>query len=111
MLRIRSRFDHWLPKLLGVNAIVLYPFVLFGAQRENVARETIQHEFIHVRQVRARGWCRFYASYLAQYLLWRLKGKRHDRAYRNISFEIEAYGDQARIELSNAEEDEFDRGC
>jgi hypothetical protein len=45
---------------------------------------------IHVRQIRASGWFYFYLLYAFEYLRNRFTMK-HYEAYRNISFEIEAF--------------------
>jgi hypothetical protein len=102
-VRIRIRYGHWIPRALGVEGIVLYPFVLFRRGRERTSLVTLQHEMIHVRQVRARGLFGFYARYAWEYAKGRARGRGHDEAYRRISFEAEAYRDQARIALSEAE--------
>ena len=83
-----SRLARW----LGVAAITLYPFVLFRDAEPGPALVT--HERIHVAQVRAHGWLRFYAGYLWQYAHGRLSGLGHTGAYRAIGYEAEAYAHQ-----------------
>ena len=51
----------------------------------------LRHELVHVRQMRALGVIRFGWLYLGEYVRNRLAGMRPDDAYRNISFEREAF--------------------
>lgn len=106
MIPVRLRYRHWIPRLAGVQAIVLYPYVLFSATKEKVSPLLLKHEMVHVRQVRREGWIRFYAAYLREYFALRLRGKSRDEAYRKISFEREAYASAGQIELSEAEKKE-----
>lgn len=106
-MKIRIKENHWYPKWLGVDAITLMPFILLsGSLSEARINETLAHEWIHVKQVRQIGWSKFYASYLWQYLVGRFKGKSHDDSYYNISFEKEAYENQA--EMRNPAEWEYE---
>lgn len=73
----------------GINAIVLYPFVIFADKYPSAY--IINHENIHLAQIRELGCFRFYYSYIAQYIRFRRFGKNHDSAYRLISFEQEAF--------------------
>ena len=50
----------------------------------------IAHEITHCRQYQQLGAWRFRAKYLAAYFKNRRSGMRHDQAYLQISFEIEA---------------------
>lgn len=78
-------------KPFRINAIVLYPFILFY-DKEPV-EEIIRHEMVHIDQIKRLGVGKFYALYLYEYLKGRKNGLSHDEAYRNISFEREAYGE------------------
>ena len=78
----------FLPK--GVRAITLYPFIL--TPYAALSDETLRHEMVHVAQVERLGWFRFYASYLGYYLVNLVKYRNHQEAYRNIPYEMEAYG-------------------
>lgn len=100
---VRPRYNHWFAKILGVKAIVLYPYILFSEKKEEVSLFTLQHEMIHVRQVREFGWIRFYSTYLWEYFRHRLRTKSRAQAYYQISFEKEAYQNQDRVVLSESE--------
>ena len=110
MIPVRLRYRHWIPRLIGVDAIVLYPYVLFTGAKEGIAPLLLKHEMIHVRQVRREGWAGFYARYLKEYFSLRLKGKNRNEAYRNISFEQEAYELAGAVELSEMEKKEVGVG-
>lgn len=90
-------FSSRVPRWLGVEAIVLYPFVFFRQPRDKTAESTMRHELIHVRQIRERGWLGFYTRYLFEYARERWRGRSHDAAYRAIAFEAEAYRDQDKL--------------
>lgn len=100
------RQGHWLPRLLGVQAITLYPFVLLADKAEGLSREqlpvwvqTVCHEWIHVREIRARGWFRFYGTYLWEFVTAFLKTRSYDKAYRAVGAEQRAYGGQDEVQL------------
>jgi hypothetical protein len=76
-------------KPLRINAIVIYPFVLYCDSHPS--ESIITHEQVHLDQIKRLGVRKFYTSYLWQYFQGRRKGLSHDEAYRNISFEKEAY--------------------
>jgi hypothetical protein len=78
-----------LPK--SVLAMALWPFILVNANKELTA-STLRHEKIHLRQQVELLLVFFYLWYGIEYLI-RLVMYRGDtdKAYRNISFEREAY--------------------
>lgn len=76
-------------KTLGVEGIVLYPFIFFSDA--NPGPVLINHEMIHISQIKKNGILRFYLLYLKEYFVNRLKGMKHNEAYFSISFEKEAY--------------------
>lgn len=76
-------------RLFKINAIVLYPFVLY--QEKNPPAIIVAHEKVHLRQIKEIGVFKFYVQYLMEYAHGRRKGMSHYEAYRNISFEKEAY--------------------
>lgn len=64
-------------------------FIKPGLSKAREAR-LIAHEKVHVDQYREEGTARFLAKYFAEYLVNLIKYKNHHRAYREISYEIEA---------------------
>lgn len=79
-------------RLFRINGIVLWPFLFYADADPNPIIRN--HEEIHLEQLRQKGIMKFYFQYLAEYFQGRLKGLKHDEAYRNISFEREAYTHQ-----------------
>jgi hypothetical protein len=73
----------------GIRGIVLYPFVIYAPKRPDAILE--HHEYIHWQQIKVFGFFNFYGLYVREYLRGRRKGLNHDQAYREISFEKEAY--------------------
>lgn len=84
-------------RMFSVHAIVLYPFIFFADK--NPDQILINHELIHVDQINRLGVLKFYFLYLKEYGTLRLKGKKHDEAYKGISFEEEAYRRQNETKI------------
>jgi len=76
-------------KRFNINAIVLYPFVLYCDR--DPGKRIISHEMVHFDQIRKDGVVTFYSRYLLEYFRGRYEGLSHYEAYRNISYEKEAY--------------------
>lgn len=81
-------------KAIKVNGIVLYPFIFFSDKTPD--KVLINHEMIHVSQIKRDGLLRFYGNYLKEYFIFRLSKMNHQQAYRSISYEIEAYDNQEK---------------
>lgn len=79
-------------KYFGINGIVLYPFVFYASRHPE--QMVLNHERIHLDQIRRDGFIRFYANYLKEYFQGRRRGLSHHEAYRAISYEAEAYAHQ-----------------
>tara|TARA_R110000764_G_scaffold214229_1_gene300705 strand:+ start:452 stop:733 length:282 start_codon:yes stop_codon:yes gene_type:complete len=91
-MEIKLIKNSFIPKMLKVDAITIYPFIFFASKTMN--RTILSHELIHINQVETYGWFRFYSSYAVEYLSYRLRGDSPDVAYNKISYEIEAYRKQ-----------------
>jgi hypothetical protein len=76
---------------LNINAIVIYPFVFYCEAKPS--EEILEHEQIHLNQIKRDGVFCFYIRYLKEYLRGRLDGLSHYDAYRNISYEKDAFKD------------------
>lgn len=72
-------------------AITLYPFVFVSKKADLHDSVLVNHEKIHLRQQRELLVLTFYVLYLAEYGKGRWKGLSHYEAYRQISFEQEAF--------------------
>ena len=74
-----------------INGITIFPFIFL---RESAFKENkilINHEKIHIRQQLELLIIFFYLWYVVEYYYWCFKLKDKHLAYRNISFEREAY--------------------
>lgn len=80
---------------LHVNGMALFPFVLVRDRSLLESGDFVRHERIHLRQQLECGILPFYILYLGMYLINRLKGMSHYRAYRLILFEKEAFEHQS----------------
>ncbi len=76
------------PKL-WVEGMALFPFIF--VKNKNPDFVLINHEKIHHRQQLEMLILPFYIFYACEYFYRRIKGDRHHEAYKNISFEREAY--------------------
>lgn len=86
-MKIRRRFNHWIPQLLNVDGITLYPFILFRRTVLTVKndRNLYKHEWVHIEQYRREGVIVFAIKYLWQ---------QFTKGYKENRFEIEAYSRQ-----------------
>lgn len=81
----------------GYTAIALYPFV-FVRDKALVAQPVLlNHERIHLRQQAELLVLPFYIWYLIEYGIRYFKHKDQKAAYRNISFEREAYTNETDL--------------
>jgi len=74
-----------------ISGITLFPFIFLKKSEYLQNRILINHEKIHIRQQMELLVLPFYIWYLTEYYIKYLKYRNPDRAYRNISFEREAY--------------------
>lgn len=88
---VRTGFPWWMRPFLmqGVVAITIGRRIWIRADAYSEA--LLRHERTHVRQMRDLGVIRFLWRYLREYVRNRLGGMSADAAYRNISFEQEAF--------------------
>lgn len=76
---------------LKINGIAIFPFIILCRKDLKLDRTLINHEKIHIRQQLELLILFFYLWYSAEYCFWYLKLKNKNLAYKNISFEKEAY--------------------
>ncbi len=107
-MKIKVFYESKFAKLINVLGITLYPFIFMSQNKDYCARnKIIEHEFMHVRQVRKHGWFKFYLTYLYEYFRNRFIGFDSDKAYLEISFEKEAYKSQSVVVLTEEEKQEI----
>lgn len=87
----------------GFAAINLFGIIFARKEYKPLSDRTLRHEAIHTEQMRELGYIGFYILYLLEWLYRLPKQCRTGQsAYRNISFEQEAYRKQNRkFYLSN----------
>lgn len=84
------------------NAIALYPFVILRHKSLAKNRVLINHEKIHLRQQIELLIIPFYILYLLEYCYRLIQYKNTFEAYRNISFEREAYQNESNLSYLNS---------
>jgi hypothetical protein len=82
----------------GYAAMALFPFIFVHDEKMKQNRVLINHERIHLRQQAELLVLPFYIWYVTEYIVNRLRYKDAKKAYRNISFEREAYGYEMNTE-------------
>ncbi|MFD2146667.1 hypothetical protein [Mucilaginibacter antarcticus] len=76
---------------LNVDGMAIYPFILLKKADHRRDAVLIRHETIHLKQQQEMLVLPFYMVYLIIYLFNLFRFKNHDRAYKAIIFEREAY--------------------
>ncbi len=93
MTKITEVENSKIARLLGVHAIMLYPYVLYAKTPNQAIRK---HELTHVVQAEREGVCKFYLKYIGYYLWGLVRYMSHKKAYRNIPYEVEARAAERR---------------
>lgn len=75
-------YNSWLTRVLCLDGLVLYPFILLSTSKEETLPSTLKHELTHVNQIKRDGWCKFYY----QYCVYTCRD-----CYQNNNYEQEAY--------------------
>jgi len=81
-----------------ISGITLFPFILLRKKELRHNQLLINHEKIHLRQQLELLIIPFYIWYLSEYYIKYLKYKNPELAYRNISFEREAYANDQNLD-------------
>lgn len=76
----------------------MFPFILLRQKELRHNQSLINHEKIHLRQQLELLIIPFYIWYLSEYYIKYLKYKDPELAYRNISFEREAYENDQNLD-------------
>lgn len=87
------------PNFFKYAGITLFPFIFLNEKiKDKNNTVLINHEKIHLRQQIELLIFFFYIIYLSNYLFNLIKYKNHNRAYRNILFEREAYDNEIKLD-------------
>ena len=89
-------FKYLVPK--GYTAITIYPFIMLKHKRQKDDMILINHEKIHIRQQLELLVLPFFIWYGIEFLIRLVQFKNWSRAYRNISFEREAYENEKDLD-------------
>lgn len=81
----------------GFAGLALFPFIFLKEKKHVHNVVMIQHEKIHIRQQIELLIVPFYVWYFVEFLFRYLQHKNKELAYRNISFEREAYQNESKI--------------
>lgn len=87
MFLIASKY--LIPK--GYHGLAIFPFVFVKYKSDIKNRVFINHEQIHLRQQLEMLLLPFFLWYFIEFMVRFIQYKNFDLAYRNISFEREAY--------------------
>lgn len=87
-------YNRWIPFGKNYYAINLFG-VLFA--KGPCSEQTINHEKIHTSQMKELLFIPFYIVYVLEWLIRLIKYKNSFLAYKNISFEREAYKNQNNL--------------
>ncbi|HEX9979671.1 MAG TPA: hypothetical protein VGB50_03805 [Flavobacterium sp.] len=78
----------------GFRGITLYPFIIIGTDTDRNNKLLVDHERIHIRQQGELLVVFFFIWYGIEFLLRLIRYRDRNKAYRNISFEREAYSNE-----------------
>lgn len=79
------------------NAVTIFPFVFVQAKRMREDSVLINHEQIHIIQSLELLVLPFYVLYVMEFFIRFVRCRDFNRAYRNISFEREAYHNETDL--------------
>jgi hypothetical protein len=100
--RVRVGYPWWLRPFLAhdVVAITLGRTIFLRAgEITHKTNRLLRHELVHVRQVNQLGFLRFLWRYTTEFLRHFRHERNINRAYRKISFEIEANAEEERADV------------
>lgn len=63
MSKIKVIYNSYLTRLLNLDGLVLYPFVLVSTSNDETLPSILKHEVTHVHQIERDGFCKFYFQY------------------------------------------------
>lgn len=85
----------------GYRGLTLFPFILIKYAVDAQNKSLLNHEKIHLRQQIELLVFPFFLWYILEYALRLLQYKNANLAYRNISFEREAYANERNLDYLN----------
>jgi hypothetical protein len=82
----------------GYRGMTIFPFVIIKHSFDSENKVLVNHEKIHIRQQMELLVLPFFLWYFLEYAVRLLQYKNTDLAYRNISFEREAYANELDLD-------------
>ena len=82
----------------GYRGLTLFPFVIIRNFLDKENKVLLNHERIHIRQQLELLILPFFVLYFLEYLIRLVQFKDRNKAYRNISFEKEAYDNERNLD-------------
>jgi len=89
-------FKYLLPK--GYRGITVFPFIFLLRKEDKQNAVLLNHEKIHIRQQLELLIIPFFIWYAVAFLIRLIQYKNWKKAYRNISFEREAYANEKDLD-------------
>ena len=82
-----------LPRLIAksFSALTIYPFIILKEDQSRYDYVLLNHEYIHIKQQKELLWLIFFIWYFVEFSIKLLYYRNTYKAYKNISFEREAY--------------------
>ena len=81
----------------GYRGLTVFPFVIIKYRFDSENKILVNHEKIHIRQQLELLVLPFFLWYFVEYAVRLLQYKNANLAYRNISFEREAYANESHL--------------
>lgn len=82
----------------GYSGLTIYPFVFLKHNHLKLNKSLLNHERIHLKQQIELLIIPFYMFYFLEFLIRLFQYKNWHKAYRNISFEREAYHNEFNLD-------------
>ena len=81
----------------GYHGLTIFPFVFIKYRNDQNNLVLLNHEKIHLRQQQELLILPFFIWYFFEYIFRLFQYMNHNLAYRNISFEREAYANESQF--------------
>ncbi|GAA4960254.1 hypothetical protein GCM10023315_05200 [Algibacter aquimarinus] len=82
----------------GYNGLTIFPFIFLKRKALKQDSVLVNHERIHLKQQLELFVLAFYLCYFIEFLIRLIRYKNWNKAYKNISFEREAYSNEFNLE-------------
>ena len=82
----------------GYGGIAIFPFVFFRSRSSASDPVSVNHEKIHLRQQAELLVLPFFIWYLIEFIVRLVVCRNWSKAYKNISFEREAYSNEKNLD-------------